>query len=171
MLGGLVILMGVPALAHADGGTVRASVATGVWQITVFTAPTPPRVGMVDVSVLVQGVDSGTLVPDVRVRIVATAHTDSAHVIECFATQESATNKLFQSAELEFPEAGRWEVRVIIERGNDQREARFDLEIGSPIPNWLALLPWVGWPAGAVLLYTVHRALVRRKQNRRQLPE
>ena len=38
--------------AHADGGALRLSRRAGALRVSVFTAPTPPRAGPVDVSVL-----------------------------------------------------------------------------------------------------------------------
>ena len=42
------------AMAQADGGRICVSERAGPWQIAVFTSPTPPSLGLVDVSVLVQ---------------------------------------------------------------------------------------------------------------------
>src|SRR5690349_412542 len=81
------------SLARADGGAVRLSERAGNYQVTVFTSPTPPRAGPVDVSVLVLDGASGECVPEPRVDVCLTAR-GSGQVLEGPATAEAATNKL-----------------------------------------------------------------------------
>jgi hypothetical protein len=78
------------------------------------------------------------------------------------ATTAAATNTLFQAALFELPSAGLWDVNV---------EAagcvvRFTMEAGEPLPELPTLAGWIGWPALAVLLFAIHRALVRWKHER-----
>jgi hypothetical protein len=37
------------------------------------------------------------------------------------------------------------------------------VEAAEPLPAWRSLWPWVAWPAVAVVLFSVHQVLVRRK--------
>ncbi|HEV3303583.1 MAG TPA: hypothetical protein VG055_28285, partial [Planctomycetaceae bacterium] len=59
------------SVARADGGTLRYSGRCGDRLITVFTDPTPPRAGLMDVSVLIQEASSGKPRPDVPVTVQA----------------------------------------------------------------------------------------------------
>ena len=79
---------------RADGGLLRFSAKKSGYQISVFTAPTPIRVGTVDISALVQDASTGTPMKDVRVtvRMRKTGTPD----LESLATTEAATNKLFR---------------------------------------------------------------------------
>lgn len=161
----LVHVLAAPRPAFADGGTVRASVRAGNWQVTVFTSPTPPRAGSIDVSVLVQDAN-GQPDPAARVVVRASPRGEPNRVIEQPATREAATNKLFVAAVLALPESGWWEFRVRVGGGGGAVEVPFALEVGEPPPRWLSLAGWLAWPAVAVLLFAVHRVLVRWKEGR-----
>jgi hypothetical protein len=51
---------------------------------------------------------------------------------------------------------------VQIGESADGPPLEFELAVGPPIPAWLELAPWVGWPVGAVLLFGAHQVLVAR---------
>jgi hypothetical protein len=152
---------------RADGGTVRLSGRQGGYRITVFTAPTPFRAGPVDVSVLVQDAVTGRPIPDARVTVRAAPRGRSGEVILQTATSEAATNKLFRAAVFEIPQPGWWEVEVAIEGGHGPARVRFEVEAAEAAPQWPALWPWLVWPALAILLFTLHQWLVRRKDRER----
>lgn len=165
LLSGMVVLT-VPASALADGGTVRACVQERGLRVTVFTAPDSPRVGPIDISVLVQDADTGQPVPGVVVHIRAVSRRDPARVIERTATKDEATNKLMVAAVLDVPEAGGWVIQVHLEVGDTPIEIVLDVEVGEALPGWVPWLGWLAWPAGVILLFAAHRMLVRRKSAR-----
>src|SRR5262245_54378691 len=138
MLSSGVILLGGAAPAFGDGGTVRASVQERGLRVTVFTAPASPRMGPIDVSVLVQDAQTGQPVPDARVHVRATSRRDPARVIERTATREDATNKLLQAAVLDVPEAGWWEIRVRVEGHGNPVDVAFEQEVGESLPDWVS---------------------------------
>jgi hypothetical protein len=88
-------------------------------------------------------------------------------VIRCAATNEAATNKLFRAAVFEIPEPGWWEVEVAVEGERGPVRVQFEVEAGKAAPRWLALWPWLSWPALAILLYGIHQLLVRWKAQTR----
>src|SRR5713226_8801439 len=94
----IAVLFLFPALATADGGTVRLSDQKGNYRITVFTAPTPLRAGPVDISVLVQDASTGEPASDVHVTIEAAWRGPPGVAIRHPATTEAATNKLYYAA-------------------------------------------------------------------------
>lgn len=151
------------AIVRADGGLIRLMEQQGRYRLTVFTAPTPMRVGPVDVSVLVQDAVTGDLVPDAAVTIrVAPAGCPEQHV-SYLATTAAASNKLFRAAQLEIPQTGRWEIRVMVTDGLGKVECQFDVEVAER-SGWGNDLPlWIGWPAVAVLLFAVHQFLVSKR--------
>src|SRR5580704_13866550 len=72
IVAGLLVLVGLRgAAARADGGTVRYYDRLGDYRVTVFTSPAPLRAGPVDVSVLVQNVETGQPIVDAEVIIFA----------------------------------------------------------------------------------------------------
>jgi hypothetical protein len=154
----IVVLLLVPGLTRADGGTIRFSRQTGGYRITLFTLPTSLRAGVVDFSVLVQSADSAQPLLDVPVTVHVYPENHRQQRRGGQATTAAATNKLFQAIPLELSEPGRWHVEVVV--GADSRVETV-LEIGPPMPAWLDLGLWIGWPALAILLFAVHQYLVR----------
>jgi hypothetical protein len=147
----------------ADGGTVQLSRQQGEYRITVFTAPAPLRAGPADVSVLVQHAGTGQAIPTARVTIRATPRGRQGDTIVCAATKEAATNKLFRAAVFELPEAGWWELDVVVEgEGREPTEVRFEVEAAERMPQWVTLWPWLAWPAAAIGLFGLHQLLARR---------
>lgn len=143
-----------PGGASADGGMLRVHQRQGEHTIAVFTSPEPMRAGPIDVSVLVQVATTGALVTDapVTVRLVSTLNPQRS--IEGTASRAAATSALFQSAVLELPEPGPWEVEVV---GPGEPLIRFTIDAAPPWPKALTVWPWFCWPAAAVALFAVHR--------------
>jgi hypothetical protein len=152
-----------PAAARADGGVPRLSELASGYRVSVFTSPTPFRAGPVDVSVLVQDADTGELIPDVRVTVRAAPRGRPETAVSHEATAEAVTNKLYRAAVFDLPEPGWWDVDVMVKGGRGSAQVRFAVEAADPLPQWRALAPWVGWPALAVALFSLHQFLVRRK--------
>src|SRR5436190_16541197 len=104
----LCLTLSPSAPVKADGGAVRLRERAGAYQIAVFTSPTPLRAGPVDFSVLVQDAATGAWTPDAQVIVRLTAR-GTGHVLECPATAEAATNKLYRAAVFHFPAPGPWD--------------------------------------------------------------
>jgi len=152
-----------PCQARADGGAVRISEERGNYRMTVFTSPTILRAGAVDVSVLVQEVGTGELAVGVHVTVKVMPRGATDVTYEGPATTEAATNKLYYSAIFNLPEPGWYSVEVSACGVLGKAEVRFDLEAAEALPSWLAMLPWVGWPIAAIVLFGIHQVLVRRR--------
>jgi hypothetical protein len=155
------------APARGDGGTLRHWERQGPYEIAVFTAPNPFVAGPVDISVLVLDSASGEPVQDAKIGIKLEPLGRRGEAVVHPATAGAATNKLFYAALFELPESGVWMVAVDIERVRENAEVRFKLEAGNGPPHWLALWPWVCWPALVILLYGIHQHLVWRKSRSR----
>ena len=151
----------VASVAAADGGTLRLSEQKGNYRITVFTAPTVLRAGPVDISVLVQEVATGELASEVQVTIKAVRSGSSGVAFHHPATTEAATNKLYYAAIFDLPEPGWYSVEVFIDGVLGKAQVRFEVEAAEPLPSWFAMLPWVGWPVLAILLFSIHQLLIR----------
>jgi hypothetical protein len=145
--------------ARGDGGTVRIHERAGQHEVTVFTSPTPVRVGPVDISVLIQEGASGEPVADGSVRVAVSPRGRSGPVFHQVATTETATNKLFHAARFDLPEPGAWDVEVAIPESHGVARLRFTLPVAPALPRWLGLWVWIAWPALAVLVYGLHRFL------------
>jgi hypothetical protein len=150
-----------PAQAHADGGALRLSGVKGGYRISVFTAPTPLRAGAVDFSALVQ--DASTGEPATQVQVIFRLTRSGGTALEHPATTEAATNKLFRAAQFELPEPGRYAMQVQVEGPHESAVLGWELEAAEPLPRWLQMWPWIGWPALAIaifILYVVSSSLI-----------
>jgi hypothetical protein len=146
------------AEARGDGGTLQVSQRSGDLQISVFTSPAMPRVGLLDVSVLVQDAETQTIRDDVAVQ-VRLEHADGQAIpLQETATAAWATNRLFKAAQFDVTTAGVWRV-IVSTREMNVEPLRFDLEISPPLPPWLQLAPWIGWPFGLAILFLIHKRL------------
>jgi hypothetical protein len=146
--------------ALADGGTLRASQRLGDYRVSVFTSPAVLRPGPADISVLLQDAATGSMLiePEIRLRM---EHLDEQAIpMDEVATAAAATNKLFRAAQFDIPQDGEWRATVLV--GPEERSLSFDLTVQPPLPAWLELAPWVGWPFGWVALFAVHRKFVAR---------
>jgi hypothetical protein len=151
---------------RADGGTLRLSERKGNYRITVFTAPNPLRAGPVDVSVFVQEAATEQPLPEVRVTVKAVRRGSLGAPIGHSATAEAATNKLYRAAIFNLPEPGWYALEVSVDGALGEARACFEVNAAEPLPSWLVMWPWVGWPAVAILLFGVHQLLVRGRFHR-----
>ncbi|MHB0870730.1 MAG: FixH family protein [Chloroflexota bacterium] len=109
----LVAALAAAPRALANGGTIQlSSQPAGPYLVTVFTSPSPVRVGIVDVSVLIQRPDSNEAVLDAHV-VVSVQPVDHVGPADTFsATHEQATNKLYHATNVDLPTEGRWRIEV-----------------------------------------------------------
>ena len=159
----LVAAAAAPAGAYADGGDLRYSGVKGGYRIAVFTAPAVLREGPVDISVLVQDAVTGRARLDVPVTVSIRPAGRSCCGERRPATEEAATNKLFRAATFELTRPGCWQVEVQVGNPLLTEPACFEVETAAPLPEWVQLAPWVGWPFAALLLGGLHQWLVSRR--------
>jgi len=163
-----LVLLGFLAFAprvDADGGTLRLSQTIDRLHLAVFTSPTPPRMGPVDVSVLITDEKTGRSVLEGSLTVRA---TQGERVISSSATSELATNKLMRAAHLKLPEPGVWTIEVELQYEGRPVAAGFDLTLADPPPPWLDLALWLSWPVVVVGLFILHRRRLRRQVAGRQ---
>ena len=103
-----VFVLSNPYRLFADGGTLRVSRRIQDRQVSVFTSPSVLRTGLVDISVLVQMAQTGSVCQDAVIRVELTSLDQPSTELTEKATAEAATNKLFKSAIFNLPYAGRW---------------------------------------------------------------
>ena len=154
-------LLLLPAVLHADGGTVRFAGQVGAYRVTVFIAPTPLRAGPVDISVLVQDPDTGGPLQGIRILVRLTPIDLDSPPIEQAATSAVATNKLFQAVVLDLPTAGRWHLEVVTKGTHGTATASVELEATEPLPRWRETILWIAWPVVPIVLYGLHQVLRR----------
>jgi len=161
------LLLALCSRAQADGGGVALHQVAGPFVVTVFIAPAAPRAGPIDVSVLAQDRANGQAALDVEVFV--RLRSASGMIVAGQATREASRNNLLYSTPMNLPEAGRWELEVVIEQGRQGKSATSvlgQLSVAAPRPfllsYWRILsLPWV-----IVILFAVNQWLKRRAASR-----
>ncbi len=113
-----LMMAGLAWPVEAEHGLVPTARQTaGPYDLNVFTEPSPPRAGPVEVSVLVQRAGTTVSVNDARVIVTATPAKESdraSQAIRTEATRAGTTNKLFYAATFRLPAAGRWRMGVAV---------------------------------------------------------
>ena len=154
------------ATARADGGTLRLRKRRGPFEIAVFTAPTPVRVGVVDISVLVQDSTTGEPLPEARVTFAVWPEGRPRAALRQPASAKVATNRLLQAALIPLSEPGRWVVEVAVGRASAEEKevvrVAFALDVAEALPRWVTLWPWIAWPFGVVFFFGLHQWVIRR---------
>jgi hypothetical protein len=117
----------------------------------------------VDISVFIQNAATLEPVSDVQVTITAARRDYPDVVMSHLATTKAATNKLYRAATFDLPAPGWYSLEVSIDGFLGKARVHFELEAVEPLPEWVAMWPWIGWPVVAILLFGVHQLLVRRR--------
>jgi hypothetical protein len=165
LVGALLQIAWVAVPARGDGGTVQIRETHGAVQVTVFTSPTPLRVGLIDASVLVQDSSTGATLTDAEIEIVVHP-VDAPHRAQrCTASSERAVNKLLRAAEFELTAPGPTEFEVIVESANRPHvQLRFQADVAPALPRWVAYWAWFTWPALVVVLFAIRQRFGGRRR-------
>jgi hypothetical protein len=161
-LGVLVVMLG--GVAHADGGALRLSRASGPFVISVFTAPEPLCAGPADVSVLVQTRDGGKVVLDAAVEL--RLHAPDGTEQRLVATHALATNRLLSAANVALSAPGPWLLDVTARRGDAEAAVATTLDVAAATPRLAAQRPALALPAVCVALFLWRQNLRRRARGR-----
>lgn len=128
--------------------------------MSVFTAPTPVRQGMVDVSILVQNADSGELIPDARVEL-RLVH-DQAEMPGVPANP--SLGRGYYEARLALLHSGTWTVDVLV--GEAMPLVTFPLEVLPPPPPWQQHLIWILLPVVPIGLFVLRELALHAQPSR-----
>jgi hypothetical protein len=154
----VLALLLAAASARGDGGVLRLSQPAGPFEISIFTAPTPLRVGAADVSVMVLARPDREPVLDAQVRVLLRAGNLERTVA---ATRAAATNKLLYAAAVDIPAAGQWTLAVHVVSPAGEADVSCAVDVAPPRPPFAAFWPYLVLPAVAVALFAVHQWLKR----------
>jgi len=154
------LLLALCSRAQADGGLVQMHQTAGPFVITVFAAPSPPRVGPVEISVLAQDRADGRAALDVEVFV--RLRSEGGAIVAGRATREASRNKLLYSASMNLPEAGRWELEVTINQGKSVASVFGQLSVASPGPFLISYWRSLSLPWAVIILFPMNQWLKRR---------
>ena len=145
------------SVACGDGGAVVFSGEQRQLRVTVFAEPVPPRVGPLDLSLLVQDKTSLEVTDNYRASATLVCEADATvDAITLPLDRAAATNRLFRAALLDVPVSGTWQVTLKIEGTADAAlRFAFPLEIAPPQPRIRDVWLWILLPALPLLIFLV----------------
>ena len=150
----------VPTLTssvRADGGVVLWRRAAGPFTVTTFSAETPLRPGVADISVLLEGARESSPVLDAQVFIEL--QNEAGATIRAEATHSQATNKLLYCSLINLPAAGRWEMKVAVMHAGESAEALGALAVVEPQPVIFAYVELIAFPPVIIFLFVINQWL------------
>lgn len=169
----------LPILAFGDGGTILAMKEDAHLKITIFAEAVPPRVGVMDLSILVQDASSQQAILDANVRlslkklsVLTPENSWLASYCKIIgskiltATRDQAHNKMLYGVALPLPEAGKWELTVEVKRENKVTSMTLPLEVAAAQNPFAAWWPFLIMVPLVIGLYTWRAALIRRHRPR-----
>jgi hypothetical protein len=118
----LAALAPVPRL-RADGGAIVLQKRSGPFILTLFSDPSPVRVGRVDLSVMCQKADDNSPILDAAVLLHLRRPSNGSQIVEFTlpAKHDNASNKLLYATAVDLPSPGAW--RVIVDVKQKDTEA------------------------------------------------
>jgi hypothetical protein len=167
ILGGLCL---ATRFLLADGGIVQFQKQAGPFLITVFSAPVPLRIGVADLSVMVQNSDDRSTVLDCNV-VLQLSHP-AGRDIRIAATRAQSSNKLLYTAHPALQRPGKWHVIVDIKSTSGTVHIAGDMLVAPPEPPLIAHWPYFAVLPVAVALFALNQWLKakRRVNNPRARP-
>ena len=136
---GLIFL----SYAFADGGTIQLRKQAGHFLITLFSEPTPVRVGKADLSVLCERNSNKQAVTDAQVLIHLRRPGSDGTIMEIAlpAKRSESNNGLLYAAVANLSEPGKWPVRIDVRSGSDEAMVTGVMEV---LPSQPAIVTY--WP-------------------------
>lgn len=158
-------LVFAPVVLHADAGLLRVSEPGGPYRISVFTEPTPLRVGGGTIHVFVADRETGEPVTDAHVRIRLESHSgETAQPPEHLHRQPRG---LRFSAGFKAPATGRFTTRIDVAGRSGAGSVSFHVDVEPHQPLLVTLGPALAVPPLGIGLFALHQVLVRRRTTRR----
>jgi hypothetical protein len=162
-----LVLACAAAAAYADGGRLQVRQAAGPFVVSLFTTPESLAVGPADLSVMVEGQGSGTVLLDADIVVTLTSDDAGTAPVVAHLSHAHATNRLLEDAIVQLPRAGRWHATIHISEARREASVTTVLTVANHSARrgtvWLfALLP-----IGAIALFTWVEVTKRRARRRR----
>ncbi len=122
-----------PSRTWANGGTPRfTAVEAEPYLIPAWSQPDPPQVGRLHVSVAVMTPSTREAILDAEVQLVAELAGQRKQSIVVQATHEAGANALLYHGNFELPQAGPWQITVLVEGPAGPRQRTFSLQVEPP---------------------------------------
>jgi hypothetical protein len=145
----------------ADGGAILLHKQSPPFVVTVFGSPTPPRVGAIDLSILVQSSETLAPVLDADVRVDLVRNGSQEHVR---AARSQARNKLLYATSVDLDDPGEWRYSVSIETAKSEPAVvSGSISVGAEQPKLAAYWPYLMLPFLSLAILALHQWLRFRK--------
>jgi hypothetical protein len=157
---------------RADGSVLRLKHQSDGVEISIFTDPPPIRSGAVDVTAVVVPVPPGARRPAPVFKVCAyPSGAPERKICDSNTVRTPAMNKPFRAGHLELPEAGRWQIEIEYEVGQEGAIlGPFLVEVEEGAAGGNTWLLWVGLPTAALVVFAAHQRLVHRRQRQPASP-
>ena len=131
--------------------------------VTAFGEPVPPRVGLVDLSVMLQNANDRSTVLDAAVILrLKTSLAGTITEVVAPATHARATNKLLYAAHITLPSPGKWQLSVEIKQGNATASVSGEMSVLPREAPATTYWPYFAMVPLFVLLFILNRWLRRK---------
>ncbi len=157
----IALLLVCAARLFGDGGAVILHQQSGPFAITVFASPVPARAGIIDLSVLVQTIDSLQPVLDATVAI---EFTKNVKAIKAAATHSQAQNKLLYAASIPMPDAGDWRYRITIRKADQSGEVADTIQLAPEPARLTSYRGLLALPFVCLVVLALHQWLSGRRR-------
>ena len=154
-----LLFLALAANLLGDGGAVILRRESGPFLITAFVSPGVPRVGLADLSVMLQDRESLAPVLDAEVSLAL----DDAPPIPL--THQLAQNKLLYAASVKLDRVGRSQLSLTVRRGEVAAVASGEIEV-APAAGAIAYWRYLVFPPVAMTIFGLHQWLRSRRRVR-----
>ena len=160
-----ILLFVLTSSLWADGGKLLFQRKAGAFNISLFSAESPVRVGKADLSVMVQNSSDQSPVLDADVLLHLVRHdANSISSVSAPARHEKATNKLLYAALLDVTSPGPYRVEISVQTKKESALVTGDLEVQPPLPPILAHWPYFVALPVVVVLFVFNQRLKRKRR-------
>jgi hypothetical protein len=162
----LLLIVFAPTLVrsvYADGGSVLFQRTSESISVTVFASETPVSVGVADLSVLIETPGNSSPILDAQVFIELEHQAGTKITAE--ATHAQARNKLLYCSLLNIPEAGKWKIKVTVNRNGQTMVVSGDLMVVQPQTQLATYGKLIAFPPVIMVLFIMNRWLRRNRRS------
>jgi hypothetical protein len=152
-------------LAWGDGGALVLHQRAGSVNISLFASPSPLRVGIADLSVLLQDAETQEVLLNGAIELELSKPGEKP--IRVNATPGQATNRLLYAATVDIPSAGNWDIAARCRVGQEQVVVRGQLTVLTPEPPLFDYWAYFLIVPLAIGLFALNQALKTRRRSAR----
>ena len=161
----LLCLTLLPRLLLADGGALIMRVQDHGLTISAFASPVPLRVGLTDISILIQNAADQNPILDGEITLHLVDPRKSEITIR--ATHAQATNKLLYAANVNLPIGGNWKLRVNYQKGREHATAATAFAVLPAAPALVTYWPYFALVPAGLGLFALNQWLKAQRQKKR----